>query len=36
MVCDIEVYFGCLDVLINNVGVMYLELVVEVDLGCWW
>jgi len=35
IVKETEAYYGRLDILINNAGVMYLEPVVEADLGRW-
>ncbi|MEP7043973.1 MAG: SDR family NAD(P)-dependent oxidoreductase [Dokdonella sp.] len=35
IVADTEAHFGRLDILVNNAGVMYLEPVIEADLGRW-
>ena len=35
IVADTESHFGKLDILVNNAGVMYLEPVIEADLGRW-
>jgi NADP-dependent 3-hydroxy acid dehydrogenase YdfG len=35
IVADTERHFGKLDILVNNAGVMYLEPVIEADLGRW-
>jgi NADP-dependent 3-hydroxy acid dehydrogenase YdfG len=35
IVADTERQFGRLDILVNNAGVMYLEPVIEADLGRW-
>ena len=35
IVADTEGHFGKLDILVNNAGVMYLEPVIEADLGRW-
>jgi NADP-dependent 3-hydroxy acid dehydrogenase YdfG len=35
IVADTERHFGRLDILVNNAGVMYLEPVIEADLGRW-
>ena len=35
VVADTEAHYGRLDILVNNAGVMYLEPVVEADLGRW-
>lgn len=35
MVRAVEVHYGRLDILVNNAGVMYLEPVVDADLGRW-
>ena len=35
IVADTEAHYGRLDILVNNAGVMYLEPVVEADLGRW-
>lgn len=35
IVADTERHFGQLDILVNNAGVMYLEPVIEADLGRW-
>jgi NADP-dependent 3-hydroxy acid dehydrogenase YdfG len=35
IVKETEAYYGRLDILINNAGVMYLEPVAEADLGRW-
>jgi NADP-dependent 3-hydroxy acid dehydrogenase YdfG len=35
VVADTEGRFGRLDILVNNAGVMYLEPVIEADLGRW-
>jgi NADP-dependent 3-hydroxy acid dehydrogenase YdfG len=35
IVADTERHFGQLDILVNNAGVMYLEPVIDADLGRW-
>jgi NADP-dependent 3-hydroxy acid dehydrogenase YdfG len=35
IIADTEAHFGQLDILVNNAGVMYLEPIVEADLGRW-
>ncbi|WP_266181197.1 SDR family NAD(P)-dependent oxidoreductase [Dyella humicola] len=35
VVVDTEAHYGRLDILVNNAGVMYLEPVIEADLGRW-
>ncbi|MFC4528318.1 SDR family NAD(P)-dependent oxidoreductase [Dyella halodurans] len=35
VVADTEAHYGRLDILVNNAGVMYLEPIVEADLGRW-
>ena len=35
IVAETQAHFGRLDILVNNAGVMYLEPIVEADLGRW-
>ncbi|WP_266157948.1 SDR family NAD(P)-dependent oxidoreductase [Dyella silvatica] len=35
VVAETEAHYGQLDILVNNAGVMYLEPVIEADLGRW-